>query len=216
MQEHRVLVSLAVLTVVSGVGDAISYLGLGHVFVANMTGNVVFVGFAAAGAGQLSVSASLIALGSFLLGSLAGGRLGRAGTSPARRLRSAVVLQVVPLSAATVIAIAAGHTGADARRLLIVALALAMGLQNASVRALGVPDMTTTVLTLTLTGLAADSSVAGGSNPRWVRRLSSVCLMLAGAVIGAVLLLRVGMPVALGVMLALAATAGARCRTRRR
>jgi len=56
-----ILASLAVLTVVSGVGDAISYLGLGHVFVANMTGNVVFLGFAAAGAGQLSVLASLIA-----------------------------------------------------------------------------------------------------------------------------------------------------------
>jgi uncharacterized membrane protein YoaK (UPF0700 family) len=64
-----VLASLGVLTVVSGMGDAISYVGLGHVFVANMTGNVVFLGFGAAGAAQLSVPASLVALAGFLLGS---------------------------------------------------------------------------------------------------------------------------------------------------
>jgi hypothetical protein len=33
---------LLTLTVVTGVVDAASYLSLGHVFVANMTGNVVF------------------------------------------------------------------------------------------------------------------------------------------------------------------------------
>lgn len=57
--------------------------------------------------------------------------------------------------------------------------------------------MTTTVLTLTLTGLAADSSLAGGNNPRYVRRLGSVLLMLVGAIAGAALL-RIGMSWALG------------------
>ena len=71
---------------------------------------------------------------------------------------------------------------------LIALTALAMGLRNATVRQLAVPDMTTTVLTLTLSGLAADSSLAGGSNPRIGRRLGSVLAMFAGAVIGAVLL----------------------------
>jgi hypothetical protein len=66
--------------------------------------------------------------------------------------------------------------------------ALAMGLRNATVRRLAVPDLTTTVLTLTLTGLAADSSLAGGANPRIERRIASVLLMFAGAAIGTLLL----------------------------
>jgi uncharacterized membrane protein YoaK (UPF0700 family) len=195
--------SLALLTAVSGVGDAISYLGLGHVFVANMTGNVVFLGFAAAGAAQLSVAASLVALGGFLLGSLEGGRLARRfGADRSGGLRRALLLQVVAVAAATVIAGAAGDTG-DVRYPLTAVLAIAMGVQNATVRALAVPDFTTTVLTLTLTGLAADSSAAGGDNPRWPRRTGSVVLMLAGACAGGALFLAAGAPAALGLMLAL-------------
>jgi len=71
---------------------------------------------------------------------------------------------------------------------LIVLTALAMGVRNATVRKLAVPDLTTTVLTLTLSGLAADSSFAGGSNPRWQRRIGSVAAMFAGAASGALLL----------------------------
>src|SRR5216110_3448227 len=68
---------LLTLTVVTGVVDAVSFLGLGRVFVANMTGNVVFFGFAAAGETTLSVLASLTAVLAFLAGALAGGRLAR-------------------------------------------------------------------------------------------------------------------------------------------
>ena len=57
---------LVLLTVVTGLVDAVSYVALGHVFVANMTGNVVFLGFAAAGAPGLSIAASLAALAAFL------------------------------------------------------------------------------------------------------------------------------------------------------
>ena len=60
------------LTVVTGLVDAVSYLALGHVFVANMTGNVVFLGFAVAGAPGLSAPAALAA---FLIGASAGGRI---------------------------------------------------------------------------------------------------------------------------------------------
>src|SRR5262249_37295888 len=65
---------------------------------------------------------------------------------------------------------------------------LAMGFRNATVRRLAVPDLTTTVLTLTLTAVAADSSLAGGDNPRLGRRLTSIAAMLAGAALGALLL----------------------------
>jgi uncharacterized membrane protein YoaK (UPF0700 family) len=70
--------ALLLLTVATGLVDAVSFLGLGHVFTANMTGNVVFLAFALAGADGLSVSASLVALGCFLVGAVAGGRLARA------------------------------------------------------------------------------------------------------------------------------------------
>ena len=62
-----------------------------------------------------------------------------------------------------------------------------MGLRNATVRRLAVPDLTTTVLTLTLTGIAADSTPAGGRNPRLGRRLASVLAIFAGSAVGAVL-----------------------------
>jgi uncharacterized membrane protein YoaK (UPF0700 family) len=79
---------------------------------------------------------------------------------------------------------------ASTHGLEIALLASSMGIQNASVRKLGVVDMTTTVPTLTLTGLAADSPLAGGTNPRWVRRVTSVTVMLLGALAGALLIPR--------------------------
>ena len=83
-----------------------------------------------------------------------------------------------------------------------------MGLRNATVRRLAVPDLTTTVLTLTLTGVAADSSLAGGDNPRAGRRLASVALMFAGAALGTVLLrLGLALPLVVSGACVLAATA---------
>ena len=73
---------------VTGLVDAFSYLVLGHVFVANMTGNVVFLGFALVGAPGFSIGASAVALVSFWLGALAGGRIGarlRAAPGPPAR-----------------------------------------------------------------------------------------------------------------------------------
>lgn len=201
---HPALVrTLLLLTLVSGVADAVSFLGLGRVFVANATGNIAFLGFAAAGAKQLSALASLIALACFMLGALAGGRLARHFNAEHRPwLLRAFALQLLLVGAATVVAIAAGHAG-DRRYALIAPLALAMGLQNATARRLAVPDLTTTVLTLTLTGIAADAVIAGGENPRWQRRVGSVGLMLAGAFVGALLVLKVSLPAALALILAL-------------
>jgi uncharacterized membrane protein YoaK (UPF0700 family) len=80
---------------------------------------------------------------------------------------------------------------------LISLTALAMGLRNATVRRLKVPDLTTTVLTLTLTGLAADSSLSGGENRNWRRRIAAVLATVVGAVIGAVLVRTSGIVVPL-------------------
>jgi uncharacterized membrane protein YoaK (UPF0700 family) len=71
---------------------------------------------------------------------------------------------------------------------ILVLCAVAMGLRNALVRRLAVADLTTTVLTLTLTGLGADSGLAGGPSPRWARRIGAVLLMAGGAATGGALL----------------------------
>jgi len=71
---------------------------------------------------------------------------------------------------------------------VIALLAFAMGVRNATVRRLAVSDLTTTVLTMTLTGLAADSRAAGGSGRGSARRIAAVLAMLLGAIAGALLL----------------------------
>ncbi|MGV9263060.1 YoaK family protein [Kitasatospora sp. NPDC003701] len=193
---------LLALTVVTGLVDAVSYLALGHVFVANMTGNVVFLGFALAGAAGFSVTASLAALGAFLAGAVAGGRLSeRLPGHRGRLLVVSAVVQAALLAVATVVAALAGHTAEPVRYTLTGLLGLAMGLQNAVVRSLKVPDLTTTVLTMTLTGLAADR--AG------LRRFASAGWMFGGAVLGAVLVLNADVPAALALALALLAAVAA-------
>ncbi|UUU25603.1 YoaK family protein [Streptomyces sp. DSM 40750] len=206
------------LTVVTGVVDAVSYLGLGHVFVANMTGNVVFLGFALAGADGLSALASVVAMGAFLVGAVAGGRsAARFAAHRGRLLAVATGFQAVLVAGAVLTAaVSDDRVGDPVKYPLIVLLALAMGLQNAVVRRLGVPDLTTTVLTLTLTGLAADSTPAGGTAPRPGRRLLSVLAMFLGALAGALLLLHTDLTLTLGLaLLLLAATSAASVATYR-
>ncbi|WP_234364888.1 DUF1275 family protein [Streptomyces sp. RTd22] len=200
---------LLTLTVVTGLVDAVSYLGLGHVFVANMTGNVVFLGFALAGAPGLSAPAALVSLGSFLTGALAGGRAG--ARPPAHRGRLLAVstgTQAALVAAATAVSALApvGQAATGVRYALIVLLGLGMGLQNAVVRRLGVPDLTTTVLTLTLTGLAADSAATGSTaTGGTARRVLSVLAMFLGALTGAWLFPRWGIAAILGPALTLLA-----------
>src|SRR6059036_1895436 len=74
---HPLARTLLVLTFTTGLVDAVSFLGLGHVFTANMTGNVVFLGFGIAGSAGLPVVAPLVSLGSFLLGAGGGGVLAK-------------------------------------------------------------------------------------------------------------------------------------------
>jgi uncharacterized membrane protein YoaK (UPF0700 family) len=206
------------LTVVTGLVDAFSYLVLGHVFVANMTGNVVFLAFALVGAPGFSIAASLVALMSFWSGALIGGRVGaRCGQHRGRLLATAASLQGAFLVAALVVATVSGSPVSSAFRYpLIVSLALAMGLQNATARRLAVPDLTTTVLTLTITGIAADTA-GGGAGSTNGRRVVSVSAMIAGAVVGASFVLHVAIALplvtALVVLVAVVATALVRGRT---
>ena len=103
----------------------------------------------------------------------------------ARTLGIEIGLLLAPRSSAATADVQPSTFSGDA---VIAMLALAMGVRNATVRRLAVPDLTTTVLTMTLTGLAADSRLAGGSGKGSVRRIAAVLAMLAGALAGALLL----------------------------
>ncbi len=201
------LTTLIVLTVVSGMVDAVSYLGFGHVFTANMTGNVVLLGFAAAGAKGFSAPASLTSLGSFVVGAICAGRLCLNIASRRRWLLLAMAIEGLLTGATAIVgATAPAPVGTGWPRYTMIAiLAFAMGVRNSTVRRLGVPDVTTTVLTMTLTGLAADSSLAGGDNQRSGRRVLAVLAMFAGALVGAVIYLHQGVawPLAIVALLVL-------------
>jgi uncharacterized membrane protein YoaK (UPF0700 family) len=181
------------LTVVTGLVDAVSYLRLGRVFVANMTGNVVFLGFSVDRHSGLSPVASLIAICGFLIGAFIGGRMATGLSSrPCQWLASAIGAEAALLAIVAILAILTiprvlPFSGRGDYATVVV-LAVALGLQNSTVRHFAVPDLTTTVLSLTLTGLAADSTLVGGAGSRPHRRLGSVAAMLAGATIGAGLL----------------------------
>ena len=127
---------LLALTVVTGLVDAFSYLVLGHVFVANMTGNVVFLAFALAGAPGFSVVASLAALGAFSVGALVGGRLGAAFGHDRGRLLVIVGTLEALFAAVSVLVVSVAHNpgSGGARYILIVILSLSMGAQNATAR----------------------------------------------------------------------------------
>ena len=198
---------LLLLTVATGLVDAASILALGRVFVANMTGNIVFIGFALAGAPGFSLHASLIALAGFLAGAGIGGAVvARFGGHRGHLLRNTTGLETVLLIVAAAVTLPGGATpSVPARDVAVAAAASALGLQNAAVRKLAVPDLTTTVLTMTLTGIAVD--LRSGNLDVAVRRLLSVAAMLAGAVLGALLVLHVAVAAALLLAAGLAATA---------
>ena len=196
---------LVLLTVVTGVVDAVSFLKLGNVFVANMTGNVVFGGFAIAGVEAFWSPASFIAIAAFLAGAIAAGRLrSLIGHHRSRHLAIATLIQTVLVAAAAVVAMPSlDPDDRVARYVLIVLLALAMGIQNTTAFHLRIPNLTTTVLTLTLTGLAADSIFSGGGKSQTGRRLMAVGAMFLGAALGAILVSRSGVGAALALALTL-------------
>ena len=192
------------LTVVTGMVDAVSYLLLGKVFVANMTGNVVFLGFALAGAHGFSPAASVLALAGFAAGALAWGRLQKQPEHRGRALLLATAAELVLFGVALILAAEAPDpTGTAVRYPLIVLLGLAMGTQNAAVRALKVPDLTTTVLTMIITGIAADAPLGESAAAAAGRRVVAVIAMLLGALFGALLVLHTNESLALAVPFAL-------------
>ncbi|HEX7874305.1 MAG TPA: YoaK family protein [Sphingobium sp.] len=204
---------LLLLSMTTGLVDAASVLGLGKVFTANMTGNVVFLGFAVAGTPGFHIAPHVVALLAFLLGALIAGQTGKwgAGRSMRRWLVTVAVMEAMLLWISAALATGfdvAAQAPSHSLYGIIALTGTAMGLRNGTIRQLKVPDLTTTVLTLTLTGLAADSGLAGGASPNWGRRIGSVAAIFAGAVIGALLVMHGGLvaPLVLAGVLVLGGT----------
>src|SRR5690606_22895373 len=173
---------LLLLTFVTGLVDAVSFLELGQVFVANMTGNITFLGLSLHPDAHVEPTTPLVALGGFVVGALIAGRVAnRFDRAPRRWLPTAFGIEAFVIA-------------------LVAVLAVALGIQNGTVHHLGVHDLTTTVLTLSLAGVVTDSQIARGPMARPRRRLGSIAAMLAGAGVGALLLF-----VSLSLVLALAA-----------
>jgi len=193
---------LFLLTAVTGVIDAVSLLTLGRVFVANITGTIVTLGLALAGTLGVVRETALAALVTFVLGAYAGGKLiARLGGHRGRLLVWTTVVELVFVVAAVPVVVPLTVTVVptlSVRAVVAAALlAFGMGLQNAVVRRLKVPDITTTVVTMAVTGIASDEH--GGGRDTVVRRLVAVLMLLAGAALGALLVLRAGPAWALAV-----------------
>lgn len=195
---HRLtVVALLLLTFATGLIDAVSVLVLGHVFVANMTGNVIFLGFWFVPHSGVDLTAAVVAFGGFLTGTVAGGRFARHLEAKTRLwLTTALGTEAVVL---LVLSILAGTGVLDYhdnnKLILIVVLAATFGVQNATARQFGIQELSTTVLTSTIVGIGVDSRLAGGTGEREKLRFGVVLTMLSGAVVGATLTLVTVAPV---------------------
>lgn len=190
----QMAVGVYCITAVCGLLDAASFLGFGQVFVEIMTGNLVFLAFSLGAAGPKELSSAfpggavlpyVVAIATFAFGAVAGGRLVRIGEK-GRRIGFSTEAALI---GGAVLATALTHPGVSghARFLVVGILAFAMGIQNALMRRWGIPDLATNVMTLTLTGLLAESTLGGGNNPRALRRSASIAIFGVSAGIGAYL-----------------------------
>jgi uncharacterized membrane protein YoaK (UPF0700 family) len=178
------------LTFSTGVIDAVGYLGLDRVFTGNMTGNVVLLGMAFGGGADLPILRPALALVFFMIGAALAGRLLRKAPEGWSGLTSAALLSVTVGLAG--LAVYVGLVDVQAEETLgsitTSTLATVMGVQAATAKRLKVAEITTVVVTSTITGLASDSRLAGGKSPFWARRFFAIALIMLGAVVGALTL----------------------------
>jgi uncharacterized membrane protein YoaK (UPF0700 family) len=193
---------MVLLTVTTGMVEAVSFLALGPVFAAVQTGSLLLLGFAIGGAPGISATVSAVSLAGFALGAVVGSRMESAIDARERRwFDAALVGEGVLLGAGALVIWRVGidRPGGpvDGRHLVAIAtVACAMGVRNVTALRVALPGVTTTVATRALTGLlvalhplAADSRV-GSDAAVELRRASSILAMLAGGLIGAWLLAR--------------------------
>jgi uncharacterized membrane protein YoaK (UPF0700 family) len=182
------------LTLSSGAVDAISFLALGKIFTAFMTGNIAFLGLRVAGAPAPSATAILMSIAGFALGVYVSTRIvapsDGSGIWP-RRVTVALGGSLVAHAGFLIVWFASnGQPPSDATQALLGLWGLAMGMQSAAVRRLHVDGVFTTAATATVIFLAGDITnwAATGAERR---RLAGVLVSLfVGATAGGLLLVR--------------------------
>ena len=187
VSERLTVTALLLLTFATGLADSISILVLGHVFVANMTGNVIFLGFWLAPKSSIDLTAVVVALPTFVCTTIISGRLFRHFGERTRPWITTVLATEIGLLVALSILAGTGvlHYHDNTKLVMIAVLAVTFGLQHSSARQFGIQELSTTVLTSTIVSLGLDSHLAGGTGAREKLRFSVVFIMCAGAFVGA-------------------------------
>ncbi|WP_322857834.1 YoaK family protein [Mycobacterium shigaense] len=185
--ERWLTVALLLLTLATGLADSISILILGHVFVANMTGNVIFLGFWLAPRSTVDLTAVVVALPTFVCTTIVSGRLARHFGDRTRVWIGTVLCTEIALLLTLAVLAGAGvlHYHDNTKLIMIAALGVTFGLQHSSARQFGIQELSTTVLTSTIVSLGLDSRLAGGTGAREKLRITVVLTMCAGAFAGA-------------------------------
>ncbi|OBF00868.1 hypothetical protein A5775_05115 [Mycobacterium sp. 852002-10029_SCH5224772] len=187
VSQRWTVTALLLLTFATGLADSISILVLGHVFVANMTGNVIFLGFWLAPRTSIDLTAVAVALPTFVCATVLSGRLLRHFGERTRTWITTVLATEIVLLVALSILAGAGVLPYQRNSTLIMIgiLAVTFGLQHSSARQFGIQELSTTVLTSTIVSLGVDSRLAGGTGERQRLRIGVVVTMCAGALFGA-------------------------------
>src|ERR1700761_4091769 len=150
-----------------------------------MTGNVVFMAFALAGVHGQSFVPSVIALLSALVGAALAGHMDRRLVWKRRNIWLSAAFAIEAIAVTLALCVLCFSRGqpiqTSAVQTIIFLTGFGIGVRNGTVRRLAVPDLNTTVLTLTVAGLAFDSVIAGGDGIRWQRKAGSIVMMFAGA-----------------------------------
>ena len=180
------------LTISSGAVDAISFLALGKVFSAFMTGNIAFLGLRVAGAGAPGAVAILVSMAAFAVGVYVSTRIvtssGGSGMWP-RGVTVALGVSLIAHAVFLVVWFATdGQPSIDVAHVLLGSWGLAMGMQSAAARTLRVDGVFTTAATATIIFLVGDITKWSATVVER-RRLAGVLVSLfVGATAGGLLL----------------------------
>lgn len=193
--EGRYTIALLVMTAATGAVDAVSFLSLDEVFTGNMTGNVLFLAFGLLGVGGIPVLNNLVALASFMLGAVVSARIVR-GSTEKTHLPARSVACLIGSTAGTLILMivwmSVGELAGPSVIIITGLLAFLLGAQAAAVKPIGIRDLSTVVVTMTMVNLSTDSRLAGGNGRDWLRRLLAIVSMGLGALLAGLLCTRIG------------------------
>ncbi|MFJ4657891.1 YoaK family protein [Nocardia sp. NPDC088792] len=186
--ERLDVILVLLLTGGAGMVDAAAFLGLGNVFAGNMTGNVLILGMGTAGGAGMPVAGPIAAFLGFLAGATAAGAfLRRYSGRWAREILACLGFGAVLLLVCALL-VALGDPARHRIGVTTAAIAAcAMGIQAAAARKLDVTDLTTVVVTVTLTKFAAELGTRGGWAALANRRSAAVVCIALGAAVGALL-----------------------------